>query len=810
MANKTGTNNGEQIDGSNADDQIYGLGGNDLLLGNDGNDYLRGDDGGDELRGGNGNDKLEGGNGNDIYIGGAGEDIFIVNKESSAANNQINDFELGIDRIDVSKWGIADFASIQTLFGNAGTGNSGFGFYRNDATFSTVMLDVLKDDFIASDFIYSTNTTNDNLTGGSLKDDFFGGLGNDTLAGSLGDDRLFGEAGDDKLYGNTAASINGVSDGYDLLYGGSGNDLLFGGDQQDQLFGGDGNDQLDGGAGSDFLTGGTGSDRFILHAENNHQNDSILDFDLSFDKLDMSSLGISDFDTVKALNSISTVSSLILIYHVNGYDSKLFINSILPGTLTASNFIGSTASTNDIRTGDILNNDFFGGLGNDKLSGGLGDDRLFGEQGDDQLYGYLGTNPDGNSVDGNDILFGGAGNDQLFGGSGNDTLLGGAGDDILTSGSMNNNPGFYDPKNDTLDGGSGLDTASYLNSASAVTVRLWENTASGGDATGDVLVSIENLTGSKLNGDVLIGNALGNVLNGSNGADTMNGREGNDTYYVDNVKDQISDRSGIDTVNSTFSLTLAANLENLNLLGSGKLNGTGNLLANTLSGTSGNNTLNGLDGIDTVSYAYATAGVTVNIAKSNAQNTIGAGTDILLNFENLSGSDFNDFLFGNGSSNILKGGAGSDRLTGGANTDRFILNSKIGFDTITDFAIASDKVLISQLGIRIGDGDLLVEGGTVRASGSGGFANGAELVIMQQNIAGAINATSAATAIGSATAGYSLGKTVLFAVDNGGLSGVFLFTAANTDALVSASELTQLAIIGNTATTALADYGFIA
>ncbi|MDD5125520.1 MAG: hypothetical protein PHT85_13150, partial [Methylovulum sp.] len=285
--------------------------------------------------------------------------------------------------------------------------------------------------------------------------------------------------------------------------------------------------------------------------------------------------------------------------------------------------------------------------------------------------------------------------------------------------------------------------------------------------------------------------------------------EGNDTYFIDNFGDQISDRSGIDTVNSTFSYTLAATLENLNLLGSGALNGTGNALANTLSGTAGNNTLKGLDGIDTVSYANATAGVTVNIANNNAQNTLGAGTDILLNFENLTGSDYNDTLVGNSGANILKGGAGIDRLTGSSNADTFVFNSKMGFDTLTDFASASDKLQFSQSGIRIGDGDLLVEGGIARASGSGGFANSAELVVMQQNIAGAINTTSAAAAIGSATAGYSLGKTVLFAVDNGASSGLFLFTAANTDALVTASELSQVAIIGNTATTALADYGFI-
>jgi len=796
----TGDDNGEQLNGTSANDQMFGRGGNDLLLGNDGNDYLNGDDGDDELRGGNGNDMLEGGNGSDRSLGGAGQDTFIINMDNTAANNEISDFELGIDRIDLSKLRIADFATIQAIFGDAAAGNSGFGFYRNDAWLSTVMIGVLKDDLIASDFIFSTAVINDTETGGNLKDYLFGGQGNDTLAGGLGDDRLFGEDGNDTLYGNTLAAPNGTSDGIDLLYGGSGNDQLFGGSQSDQLFGGEGNDRLDGGADSDFMTGGAGIDTFVMRAENSSQNDSITDFDLIQDKLDVSALGISEFDTLKALSGVSTTGELVILYHVNGNESLLFLNGILPGSLAANNIHFATATVNDTFTGDTQANDLFGGFGNDKLSGGLGNDRLFGEQGDDQLFGSDNTNPAGSISDGIDLLYGGAGNDQLFGGGDNDTLTGGSGDDILTGGT-----GI-----DTLNGGSGLDTASYIASATAVIVRLWDNTVTGGDASGDTLTSIENITGSKLGNDVLIGNALANVLDGSAGADSMNGREGNDTYFVDNAGDSISDRSGNDTVNSTRSYTLGATLENLILLGTGALSGTGNALGNTLTGNAGNNILNGLDGIDTVSYANATAGVTVNLSTSSAQNTLGAGTDTLLNFENLTGSDFNDTLKGNSSANLLKGGAGADKLTGGADTDTFVFNSKTGSDTITDFLSATDKIKFGQSAIRIGDGDLLVEGGVVRASGSGGFANSAELVIMQQNISGAINTSSAASIIGSATAAYALGKTALFAVDNGTASGLFLFTSANTDALVSAVELTQLGVIGSTATTALADYGFIA
>ncbi len=69
-----------------------------------------------------------------------------------------------------------------------------------------------------------------------------------------------------------------------------------------------------------------------------------------------------------------------------------------------------------------------------------------------------------------------------------------------------------------------------------------------------------------------------------------------------------------------------------------------------LNGGPGNDTMDGGPaGIDTASYANAPAAVTVNLALQGvAQNTIGAGIDTLVNFENLGGSAFNDVLSGNG------------------------------------------------------------------------------------------------------------------------------------------------------------------
>ncbi len=87
---------------------------------------------------------------------------------------------------------------------------------------------------------------------------------------------------------------------------------------------------------------------------------------------------------------------------------------------------------------------------------------------------------------------------------------------------------------------------------------------------------------------------------------------------------------------------------------------TGSAFNDTLEGNGGNNVLTGGAGIDTVSYEHAPAGVTVSLAVTTAQNTIGAGTDTLSGFENLIGSAFDDTLTGDAGANVLTGLAGND------------------------------------------------------------------------------------------------------------------------------------------------------
>ncbi|MGO4128844.1 calcium-binding protein [Inquilinus sp. YAF38] len=128
-----------------------------------------------------------------------------------------------------------------------------------------------------------------------------------------------------------------------------------------------------------------------------------------------------------------------------------------------------------------------------------GADTMTGSQQADTLLG----------LGGDDILSGLGGNDSLLGGDGNDVLRGGAGADLL-------------------DGGAGTDTASYYETSTVITVNLTTGTGTGGVAQGDVLISIENITGGQ-GTDTLTGNAGANVLQGWNGNDLLTGAGGKDT-----------------------------------------------------------------------------------------------------------------------------------------------------------------------------------------------------------------------------------------------------------------------------------------
>ena len=105
---------------------------------------------------------------------------------------------------------------------------------------------------------------------------------------------------------------------------------------------------------------------------------------------------------------------------------------------------------------------------------------------------------------------------------------------------------------DRIDGGLGRDTAYYAHSEEAVTIDLsikddaGITIASGGDAAGDQLSDIENLTGT-VHEDVLTGDDGDNILEGGGGADILDGGDGSDTAsYSGSASRIIADLSHID------------------------------------------------------------------------------------------------------------------------------------------------------------------------------------------------------------------------------------------------------------------------
>jgi Ca2+-binding RTX toxin-like protein len=211
----------------------------------------------------------------------------------------------------------------------------------------------------------------------------------------------------------------------------------------------------------------------------------------------------------------------------------------------------------------------------ENLTGSDHEDFLIGNDGNNVLTG----------LDDDDILKGGGGADTLHGDSGSDTLKGGGGAD-------------------TLNGGAGIDTANYAESSAGVTVLLITDDASGGDAEGDELNNIENLTGSAED-DILWGNDGINVLTGNDGNDNLKGWGGADTIYGGDHNDELWGMDGNDT----------------------------------LRGQNGHDTLYGGAGLD---HLYGGSGA--DVFRWDAANETGltAGTaDVIHDFNRLESDEFN-------------------------------------------------------------------------------------------------------------------------------------------------------------------------
>jgi len=422
-------------------------------------------------------------------------------------------------------------------------------------------------------------------------------------------------------------------------------------------------------------------------------------------------------------------------------------NNIENLTLTISGTINGTGnSLANIITGNSKNNiitsGFNGGASNDTLIGGKGNDTYIVTNFNDEISELSGNGTD-LIILGASILSGYTLGAELENLTLNTFVINAKGNTLTNIIKGNSAANIIDggtAGSDTLIGAQGNDT--YIIDHSGVVIT---ETSTGGteliqSSTDFTLANyLENLTlsgttATKAYGNIInnliTGNTLDNIIaSGGGGKDTLIGGIGNDTYLVTNSGVSITENSGqgTDIVESTVSYTMSNNLENLTLVASGTINGTGNSLNNIIIGNSKNNIINaGIAGNDTLIGGKGNDTYIVDHTGPTLTENAGEGTDLLMltslirtsyrlddNLDNLTlvstvsgfyaqGNTLTNIIKGNSLSNILDGGtAGSDTLIGAQGNDTYIIDHS-GV-VITETSTGGTELIESNVSYTIGN-----------------------------------------------------------------------------------------------------------
>jgi len=258
----------------------------------------------------------------------------------------------------------------------------------------------------------------------------------------------------------------------------------------------------------------------------------------------------------------------------------------------------------------------------------------------------------------------------------------------LWFGGSNNDYVTASVANEVFNGRGGEDIVSYQESDFAVVVSLDDRFGSEGDARGDTFRSIEGLVGSRL-GDILIGDENDNILSGGSGADILLGLDGSDTLEGGFGKDTLDGGSGNDSLSGGVGDDTLRGGEGNDFFdgGAGR---------DYLDGGSENTQEGNPSSADAVGYGSSSLAVTVSLEDGTGIGGDAEG-DILVNIENIFGSQNsddltgssddnlifgfrgNDVIYGLGGDDYLEGGQGGDFLDGGSGADFLSYsNSSIG------------------------------------------------------------------------------------------------------------------------------------
>jgi Ca2+-binding RTX toxin-like protein len=723
------------------------------------------------LAGNIGANVLDGGAGADTLIGGAGNDTYIVDNVGDVITENAAE---GIDLVqssvtytlasEVENLTLTGAAAINgtgnalnnTLTGNAGNnildGGAGadtlIGGTGNDTYVVDDVGDVVTEaasagtDLAQSSITYTLAANVENLTltgisaingtGNTLANTLTGNSGDNILDGGTGIDTLIGGAGNDTYVIDTASDVvtEGAGAGTDLVQSSVTYTLVAnvenltltgtaainatGNTLANVLIGNSGINTLSGGTGADTMQGGAGNDIYVV--------DNVGDV------------------IVEIANEGSDLVQSSVTYTLSAEVEKL--------TLTGTSNINAIGNaSNNTLTGNAGNNILNGDAGNDSLIGGAGNDTYVVDSASDviteavsegtdlvqssvtytlatnvenlTLTGTDAVNATGNTVA--NVLVGNSAANVLSGGTGADTMQGGAGDDTYVVDDVG------DVVTEAASAGTDLVQSSltYTLGSNLENLTLTGTTAING--TGNALAN------------TLTGNSGANILNGGTGADSMVGGAGNDTYVVDNIGDVITEAAsaGTDVVQSSVTYTLAANVENLTLTGTGAINATGNTLANTLTGNTGNNLLDGGAGNDTLIGGTGNDTYVVDSASDVITENASEGTDLVqssatytlaANVENLTltgitaingtGNTLNNLLIGNAAINTLSGGTGVDTMQGGAGDDIYVVDDT--GDVVTELASEGTDMVQSSVTYTLATNvEKLTLTGTTAINGTG-------------------------------------------------------------------------------------------